>query len=185
MLWLIAPPVDGPSGEILAAEGSRLNRRASPPTMHAGFLNGRRAVRDRAIGPIATGFTLLELLVVMVIIGLLAGYVGPRYFSQIGKSEVKVARAQIDALTKALDAYRLDTRTYPTTEQGLEALMKKPGEMSAWQGPYLQKSVPLDPWGKPYQYRSPGEGRDYEIVSLGRDGKPGGTNEDADIKSWE
>lgn len=140
--------------------------------------------RNRKSG-LYEGFTLLELLVVMVIIGLLAGYVGPRYFGQVGKAEVKATRAQMDALVKALDAYRLDTRSYPTTEQGLDALVKKPGELSTWQGPYLQKAVPLDPWGKAYAYRSPGDGREFEIVSFGRDGKPGGANENADIRSWE
>ncbi len=116
------------------------------------------------------GFTLLELLVVIVIIGLLAGYVAPRYFSQVGKSEVQVARAQIDALEKAVDQYRLDNRRYPTSEEGLAAVQ-----------PYLKKTLPNDPWGRPYLYRIPGEKTDYEIVSYGRDGKPGGSGEDADI----
>ena len=131
------------------------------------------------------GFTLLELLVVMVIIGLLAGYVAPRYFSQIGKSEVKVARAQIDALEKALETYRVDVGRYPTTEQGLEALMKAPPSVPKWQGPYLKKAVPPDPWGKPYLYKIPGEHGDFDIVSLGRDSKPGGSGEDADIGNWQ
>ena len=95
------------------------------------------------------GFTLLELLVVMVIIGLLAGYVGPRFFSQIGKSEVKAARAQIDALEKALDQFRLDNGRYPTTEEGLKALVERPSTTSKWSGPYLKKAVPLDPWERP------------------------------------
>jgi len=128
-----------------------------------------------------TGFTLLELLVVMVIIGLLAGYVGPRYFAQVGKSEVKVTRAQIDAFDKALDQYRLDTGRYPTTEQGLEALVSRPSNEAKWAGPYLRKAIPLDPWGNPYQYRSPGEKRDYDLLSLGNDGQPGGSGEAADI----
>src|SRR5262245_11268489 len=98
------------------------------------------------------GFTLLELLVVMVIIGLLAGYVAPKYFSQIGKSEVKVARAQLDAIEKALDQYRLDVGRYPNTEQGLTALMIRPQNEGKWSGPYLKKEAPPDPWGKPYQY---------------------------------
>jgi len=130
------------------------------------------------------GFTLLELLVVMVIIGLLAGYVGPRYFSQIGKSEVKAARAQIDALGKALDQYRLDTGRYPTTEQGLRALNAPPAGETRWGGPYLQKAVPLDPWGKPYQYMSPGQYGEYDLFSLGKDGYAGGTDTSADIVSW-
>ena len=127
------------------------------------------------------GFTLLELLVVIVIIGLLAGYVAPRYFGQVGKSEVQVARAQISALEKALDQYRLDTRHYPSGEQGLGALVARPANEPSWNGPYLRKAVPSDPWGRPYLYRVPGQKGDYDLVSLGRDGKPGGTGEDADI----
>jgi general secretion pathway protein G len=130
------------------------------------------------------GFTLLELLVVMVIIGLLAGYVAPRYFAQIGKSEVKAAKAQIDAFEKALEAYRLDTGHYPTTDQGLDALMKPAAGEAKWQGPYLKKAVPPDPWGKPYLYKHPGEHGDFDILSYGRDGKPGGENEDGDITNW-
>ena len=127
------------------------------------------------------GFTLLELLVVIVIIGLLAGYVAPRYFSQVGKSEVQVARAQIDALEKALDQYRLDTSHYPSTELGLDALMTKPASEARWQGPYLKRSAPPDPWGRPYVYRAPGAKGEFELISYGRDGKPGGAGEDADI----
>ncbi len=129
----------------------------------------------------ARGFTLLELLVVIVIIGLLAGYVAPRYFSQVGKSEIQVARAQIDAFEKSLDQYRLDTRHYPTAEQGLEALMTKPANEPGWNGPYLKKVAPNDPWGRPYVYRSPGQQGDYDLFSYGHDGKPGGTGPDADI----
>lgn len=130
------------------------------------------------------GFTLLELLVVVAIIGLLAGYVGPKYFGQLGKAEVKVTRAQIDALDKALDQYRLDVGRYPTTEQGLGALVVKPSGISRWAGPYLKKDVPLDPWGKPYIYKSPGDHGDYDLSSLGRDGRPGGSGEDADVTNW-
>ena len=131
----------------------------------------------------ARGFTLLELLVVMVIIGLLAGYVGPRFFNQIGKSEIKTARAQIDALEKGLDQYRLDVGHYPTTEQGLQALQTSPGE-ARWAGPYLKKAVPPDPWGKPYQYRYPGEHGEFDLYSFGPDGQPGGEGENADITNW-
>ncbi len=131
-----------------------------------------------------SGFTLLELLVVMVIIGLLASYVGPKYFAQIGKSEVKTAKTQIDALEKALDQYRLDTGHYPANEAGLNALMVSPATETKWQGPYLKKAVPADPWGNPYVYRIPGEHGEYDLLSYGRDGKPGGLNEDADIVNW-
>lgn len=130
------------------------------------------------------GFTLLELLVVMVIIGLLAGYVAPRYFGQIGKSEAKVARAQLDALEKALDQYRLDTGRYPSTETGLNALVTKPSSEAKWSGPYLKKAVPLDPWGRAYQYKSPGDHGDFDLISFGKDGQPGGAGEAEDIKNW-
>lgn len=130
------------------------------------------------------GFTLLELLVVIVIIGLLAGYVGPKYFNQIGKSEAKVARAQIDAFDKALDQYRLDTGHYPNTSQGLSALMSKPANETKWDGPYLKKAVPNDPWGNPYQYRQPGEHGEYDLYSYGKDGVTGGSGEYADITNW-
>lgn len=130
------------------------------------------------------GFTLLELLVVMVIIGLLAGYVGPRFFSQIGKSEVNTARAQVDAFEKALDQYRIDVGRYPATEQGLDALMTAPAGASRWQGPYLRKAVPADPWGNAYRYRHPGEHGEYDIFSYGADGQPGGEGTNADITNW-
>ena len=127
------------------------------------------------------GFTLLELLVVIVIIGLLAGYVAPRYFSQVGKSEIQVAKAQIESTDKALDQFRLDVRRYPSTEEGLEALMVKPSNVANWAGPYLKKAVPSDPWGRQYVYRTPGTKGEFDLFSYGRDGKAGGTGEDADI----
>jgi general secretion pathway protein G len=130
------------------------------------------------------GFTLLELLVVIVIIGLLAAYVGPKYFAQLGKSEVTIAKAQIEAFEKALDTYRLDVGRYPSTDEGMAALMVAPPTAGAkWNGPYLKKGVPPDPWGHPYQYRAPGVKNEYDIISLGRDGQPGGSGEDADISS--
>ncbi len=132
----------------------------------------------------AAGFTLLELLVVIVIIGLLAAYVGPKYFAQLGKSEVTIAKAQIEAFEKSLDTYRLDVGRYPSTEEGLAALITAPATAGAkWNGPYLKKGVPPDPWGHPYQYKSPGTKGEFEIISLGRDGQPNGTGEDADISS--
>ena len=128
------------------------------------------------------GFTLLELLVVMVIIGLLAGYVGPRFFSQIGKSEVSTTKAQIDAFEKGLDQYRIDVGRYPSSEQGLQALMTAPAGESRWQGPYLRKAVPADPWGNPYQYSIPGrDGLPFAIYSWGADGQAGGEGNDADV----
>jgi len=130
------------------------------------------------------GFTLLELLVVMVIIGLLAGYVAPRFFSQLGKSEVKAAAAQISSLGKALDQYRLDTGHYPSAEQGLNALFTRPQNEPKWGGPYLEKTVPVDPWGREYLYKIPGAHGEYDLLSFGKDGQPGGTGDAADITNW-
>ena len=130
------------------------------------------------------GFTLLELLVVMVIIGLLASYVGPRYFSQIGRSEIKTTRAQIDAIQKALEQYRIDNGHYPSSEQGLSALDKAPANEPNWSGPYMAKRLPPDPWGKPYQYRNPGRNGDFDLYSFGKDGREGGEGEAADIGNW-
>jgi general secretion pathway protein G len=132
----------------------------------------------------AGGFTLLELLVVLVILGLLAAYVGPRYFSQLGKSEVKSARAQIAGLEKALEQYRIDVGRYPSTEQGLQALMTRPADTPRWAGPYLSKALPPDPWGQAYRYTAPGERGEFDLYSLGRDGRPGGEGLDADVGNW-
>lgn len=132
----------------------------------------------------ASGFTLLELLVVMVIIGLLAGFVAPRYFAQVGKSQAKVARAQIVSLEQALDQFRLDVGRYPSTEEGLAALNEAPASLEGWAGPYLRKAVPMDPWGRPYVYEQPGQNIEIDLASLGRDGRPGGSGEDADIVNW-
>src|SRR5687767_9800639 len=137
---------------------------------------GRRMARLKV-----AGFTLLELLVVVVIIGLLAGFVAPRYFGQVGKSEVNVAKAQLDALEKALDQFRLDTGHDPSAEIGLKALVERPTNLPKWNGPYLRKAIPLDPWGKPYVYRVPGEKGDFDLISYGKDGQPGGSGENADI----
>lgn len=131
------------------------------------------------------GFTLLELLVVLVVLGLLVSIVGPKYFSQLGKSEAKAASAQIASLAKALDLYRLDVGSYPSGAVGLTALNTNPGSEPKWKGPYLQKGVPADPWGRPYVYKSPGEHGDYDLVSLGKDGRPGGSEENADVTSWQ
>ena len=120
----------------------------------------------------------------MVIIGLLAGIVAPQYFAQVGKSNTKVARAQIESFGQALDQYRLDVGRYPTTEQGLLALRLAPQQEARWQGPYLRRDVPNDPWGRAYQYRQPGQHGDYDLTSLGADGQPGGNGEAADVTSW-
>jgi general secretion pathway protein G len=142
-------------------------------------------IRQRKKSFAATaGFTLLELLVVMVIIGLLAGFVAPKFFAQIGKSETKTARAQIDSLEKALDQYRLDLGRYPTNEQGLAALTERPAGETKWAGPYLKKQVPPDPWARPYVYKFPGEHGEYDLFSYGKDGQPGGSGEAEDIVNW-
>lgn len=135
--------------------------------------------------PRSRGFTLLELLVVLVILGLLVGYVGPRYFAQIDKSKTKVAGFQISELGKALNEYRIDTGNYPTTEQGLAALDAAPASEAKWRGPYLSHPVPMDPWSHPYQYRQPGQHGEYDLYSLGHDGQPGGSGDDADIGNWQ
>lgn len=130
------------------------------------------------------GFTLLELLVVVAIIGLLAAYVGPRYFSQIGRSEQAVAKAQIEGFGRALNAYRIDVGSFPSAEEGLDALVTRPsaGGATRWRGPYLEKAVPKDPWGNAYVYRPlSGESEDFEMLSYGKDGRPGGEGEAADI----
>ena len=129
------------------------------------------------------GFTLVELLVVMVIIGLLVALVAPRFIRQEEKAKLKAARAQIELLGTALDTLRLDVGRYPTTEEGMEALTLSKG-IPKWDGPYLKKEVPLDPWGKPYIYRSPGEHGPYDLLYYGADGMPGGESDNADITSW-
>lgn len=131
------------------------------------------------------GFSLIELLIVMMIIGLLASLVGPRLFQHVGQSRQKTARAQIELLGTALDAFRLDVGRYPTTEQGLDALRRKPSGGERWNGPYLPRDVPEDPWGNRYQYKSPGDHGEYDLFSLGADGRSGGEGEDADVRSWE
>lgn len=132
----------------------------------------------------SAGFTLIELLIVMIILGLLAALVAPKMFQKVGSSKQKAAKAQIAMIATALDAYRLDMGTYPSSEEGLEALRKNPGQ-GPWDGPYLSKEVPRDPWGRPYVYRFPGEHSDYDLYSLGADGQEGGDGENADVLGWE
>jgi general secretion pathway protein G len=131
------------------------------------------------------GFTLVELLVVLVIIGLLAALVGPKLFPKLGKGKQAAAKAQIELLEQAMDQFRLDVGQYPTTQEGLNALVANPGGSERWEGPYLKKGLPNDPWGKPYQYQCPGTHSEYDLFSYGRDGSPGGEGEDKDVNSWE
>ena len=130
------------------------------------------------------GFTLIELLVVMVILAMLAAIVGPKLFTKVGKGKQAAAKTQIEMLGQALDSYRLDTGHYPNTSQGLNALITNPG-VEGWDGSYLKKTLPNDPWMKPYQYQSPGTHGDYDLFSYGADGAPGGEGENKDVNSWE
>jgi general secretion pathway protein G len=130
------------------------------------------------------GFTLIEILVVMVIIALLASLVAPRLFPKLGKGKQAAAKAQIELLGQALDQFRLDTGRYPTTQEGLNVLGANQN-IENWDGPYLKKGVPNDPWGRPYHYQCPGQHSDYDLLSYGRDGSPGGDGEDKDVLSWE
>jgi general secretion pathway protein G len=133
---------------------------------------------------VKSGFTLIEMLVVLTVLGLLAALVGPQIVGHVSEAKTTTARTQIDLLGTALDSYRLDNGGYPTTEQGLAALRDRPTREpvpSNWRGPYLRKAVPVDPWGHPYVYREAPGGAAFELQSLGRDGKPGGEGEDADI----
>ena len=138
----------------------------------------RRIHRDQR------GFTLIELLVVVVILGLLVGLVGPRLFNVLAKKKHDAARAQIAMFGTALDHFRLDTGRYPLTQEGLQALQVNPGNTNGWEGPYLKKDVPRDPWGNPYQYKSPGDHGEYDLWSFGSDAAPGGEGEAADATSW-
>ena len=133
----------------------------------------------------SAGFTLIELIVVVAIIGLLAGLVVPQFIKQEEKATAKAVKAQIELLGTALDTFRLDIGRYPTTQEGLLALNQRPGGLDRWDGPYLKKEVPSDPWGKPYIYKSPGDHGPYDILSYGADGAPGGQDNNRDISSWE
>jgi len=131
------------------------------------------------------GLTLIELMVVIVILGLLAALVAPKMFGRIGEAKQKAARAQIELFGTALDFFRLDVGKYPATSEGLQALMVKPSGLENWNGPYLPKEIPLDPWGHAYNYRSPGEHGDYDLYSSGADKAAGGEGENQDIVSWK
>lgn len=131
------------------------------------------------------GFTLIELLIVMIILGLIASLVAPKMFNKVSSAKTGTARSQIELLGTALDAYRLDNGAYPSTAQGLGALRESVQGLKTWEGPYLPKPVPMDPWDRPYVYRSPGEHGDYDLFTYGRDGQPGGEDEDEDVASWE
>jgi len=129
-------------------------------------------------------FTLIEILIVITIIALLASLVAPKLFSKLGSSKQKIAETQIHLIENALDAFKLDVGRYPTSQEGLEALWKNPG-VEGWDGPYLPRPVKKDPWGNPYIYESPGKHGEYDLYSLGADGKPGGRGENKDITNWE
>jgi general secretion pathway protein G len=131
------------------------------------------------------GFTLIELMIVLFILGLLAALVAPRLMGRVGKAKQKTAQTQIQMLATALDLYHLDVGRYPTEEEGLKSLYAKPESLSGWSGPYMDKAVPKDPWGRDYVYKCPGEHGPYDLSSLGADGQPGGEGENADISNWE
>lgn len=166
---------------ICHSEEARGNRHQAIGTPQKAV--GRRPIAYSLL-PTASAFTLVELLVVMVIIGLLAALVAPRFIRQEEKAKLKAAKAQIELLGTALDTFRLDVGRYPTSQEGLEALRAQPGGIEKWDGPYLKKEVPLDPWGKPYIYRNPGEHGPYDLLSYGADGASGGEGDNRDITSW-
>jgi len=145
-------------------------------------MGGKMKMRIR---PGERGFTLIEIMIVVIIIGLLAALVAPKLFGKLTMAKQKSTKAQIELFGAALDAFRLDTGRYPTTEEGLKALREKPSGAENWDGPYLPKEIPLDPWGKPYVYKSPGEHGEYDLISFGLDGVEGGEGENQDIVSWK
>ena len=145
----------------------------------------KRVFPSLSLLSVSSGFTLVELLVVMVIIGMLAALVAPRFIRQEEKAKVKAAQAQIELLGTALDTFRLDTGRYPNSQEGLEALRRRPGGLERWDGPYLKKAVPSDPWGNPYVYQSPGRNGPYDLISYGADGAPGGEKDNQDVTSWQ
>ena len=186
MSWRLRPRARpaGPSATTTALTDS-----ASGPTplgvrtLTTGDRGTRRSARRVFVDQ--RGFTLIELLVVIIVLGLLVGLVGPRLFGRVGQSKQAAARAQIELLGAALDQYRLDVGAYPNSGQGLDALQRNPNAPN-WNGPYLKKAVPKDPWGNQYKYRCcPGQNGEYDLWSEGADGAPGGEGENADITSWD
>ena len=132
------------------------------------------------------GFTFLELMVVMIILGLIAAFVAPKFLGRVGPAKLKAAKVQIEMFGTALDTFRLDAGRYPTSEEGLKALREKPGGLEGtWEGPYLPKEIPTDPWNRPYVYKSPGDHGDYDLFSYGKDGSEGGEGENQDVVSWK
>ena len=143
------------------------------------------AFRNVAATHKLAGFTLIELLVVLTILGLLAGLVGPRVLKYLGGAKTDTAELQIEEFGASLDLFHLEVGRYPTTEEGLGALVNQPAGLNNWRGPYVKKNdIPADPWGNPYHYRSPGQYGDYDLYSLGRDNTDGGEGEDSDVLSW-
>jgi general secretion pathway protein G len=143
-----------------------------------------KARQGQKVAGSSAGFTLIELLVVLAIIGLLAGLVGPRMMNALGGAKTKTAKVQIKDLEQSLEMYKLDVGQYPSNNEGLNALMQKPGNADGWNGPYLKSDVPKDPWKRDYIYKFPGERGDIDIFTLGQDGAPGGEGEDTDVGSW-
>jgi general secretion pathway protein G len=143
-----------------------------------------KARQGQKVAGSSAGFTLIELLVVLAIIGLLAGLVGPRMMNALGGAKTKTAKVQIRDLEQSLEMYKLDVGQYPSNNEGLNALMQKPGNADGWNGPYLKSDVPKDPWKRDYIYKFPGERGDIDIFTLGQDGAPGGEGEDTDVGSW-
>ena len=163
-------------------EASRVSGLGFRPWTQIRNWNSKLGTRNTSA---SAGFTLIELIVVVVIIGLLAGLVLPQFIRQEEKAKLKATRAQIELLGTALDTFRLDIGRYPTTEEGLQALRQKPATLDRWDGPYIKKELPEDPWGKPYVYKSPGDHGPYDIISYAADGVPGGEGDNRDITSWE